>query len=196
LKANNINIVTGLGNPGFKYSNTPHNIGFLAVDEFTDRIGKPLYRKKTLSYFRSDYFFNGSEIITIKPLMYMNNSGQALKRVNINWVRQIKGMLIVYDDVALEFGQLRIREAGSAGGHNGLKDIINNFQTDQIARLRIGIGGAPEGRMLKDHVLGSFNKEQRKLLPYVISRAADAIESIILNGLTDSMNLYNRKFEY
>ncbi|HPI76834.1 MAG TPA: aminoacyl-tRNA hydrolase, partial [bacterium] len=147
-----VKIIVGLGNPGRKYAHTRHNVGFMAIDEFAARRGAPAFKKKTPEFDRADYDFDGLTVTTLKPLRFMNLSGEAMAASNINWDSTLASTIIVYDDAALPIGRLRIRLSGSSGGHNGLRNIISTFGTEQIPRLRVGISRA-SGESLRDHVL-------------------------------------------
>lgn len=192
-KGNTINIVVGLGNPGRRYLRTRHNAGFMVVDRFSARCGRPVYRKKTASYVREDVILGNRELTLIKPLLYMNSSGEALASTKVNWAAEASGLLVVYDDVSLDFGRIRIRGSGSAGGHKGLKNIIDVLGTSEIARLRIGIGRNPEDMHLIDYVLQPFSREEKRRLPEILDRAADAVEDIVENGVGNAMNRFNKK---
>lgn len=183
-------VIVGLGNPGKSYERTRHNVGFMVVDEIAGRLGKPRLCKKTRDFVREDYRIGSSELILIKPLLYMNLSGEALRKTGLNWPALIGETLVVYDESALEFGKLRIRRSGSAGGHKGLKNIIDCFASQEIPRLRVGIGRDPE-MLLADFVLKPFTGAERKLLPDIISNAADAALLAATDGLEAAMRAHN-----
>ncbi len=190
MKDDRVKIIVGLGNPGLKYKNTRHNVGFMALDVFAKRCGGAVKTKKTADFIRSTVVFDHEELILIKPQAYMNNSGHSLAATGINWAGLHKNVLVVYDDVTLDFGRLRVRGAGSAGGHKGMKNIIDVLSTQEIPRLRIGVGKDPEMEMV-DYVLKPFFKEEKKYLPDVLNRAADAIECAVADGVEAAMNKYN-----
>ena len=187
-----MHIVTGLGNPGRDYENTRHNIGFMVLKELARRHNPPAGRSR----FRAEIFefFLGSEkVILVAPQTFMNLSGVAVQQV-MNWYKaDLDDLLVVYDDLDLPFGQLRVRASGSAGGHNGLKSIIQELGSQQVPRLRVGIGRGPGTAVA--HVLSRFNPDDAKALPDVVARAADMVELWIRNDLTTTMNEANRKPE-
>lgn len=187
-----MHIVTGLGNPGRDYEGTRHNIGFMVLKELARRHNPPAGRTR----FKAEIFefFLGSEkVVLVAPMTYMNLSGVALQQV-MNWYKaDLDDLLVVYDDLDLPLGQLRIRATGSAGGHNGLKSIIQELGTQEVPRLRVGIGRGPSTAVAR--VLSRFNTEESKALPDVIARAADMVELWIRTDLTTAMNEANRKPE-
>ena len=187
-----MHIVTGLGNPGRDYENTRHNIGFMVLKELARRHNPPAGRSR----FRAEIFefFLGSEkVVLVAPQTFMNLSGVAVQQV-MNWYKaDLDDLLVVYDDLDLPFGQLRVRASGSAGGHNGLKSIIQELGSQQVPRLRVGIGRGPGTAVA--HVLSRFNPDDAKALPDVVARAADMVELWIRNDLTTTMNEANRKPE-
>ena len=187
-----MHIVTGLGNPGRDYENTRHNIGFMVLKELARRHNPPAGRSR----FRAEIFefFLGSEkVILVAPQTFMNLSGVAVQQV-MNWYKaDLDDLLVVYDDLDLPFGQLRVRASGSAGGHNGLKSIIQELGSQQVPRLRVGIGRGPGTAVA--HVLSRFNPDDAKALPDVVARAADMVELWIRTDLTTTMNEANRKPE-
>jgi len=186
-----VKIIVGLGNPGRKYAHTRHNVGFMAIDEFAARRGAPAFKKKTPEFDRADYDFDGLTVTTLKPLRFMNLSGEAMAASNINWDSTLASTIIVYDDAALPIGRLRIRLSGSSGGHNGLRNIISTFGTEQIPRLRVGISRA-SGESLRDHVLTPFDKDERIELDIALRRAADALEMCVADGVRSAMNEFNK----
>ena len=187
-----MHIVTGLGNPGRDYENTRHNIGFMVLKELARRHNPPAGRSR----FRAEIFecFLGSEkVVLVAPQTFMNLSGVAVQQV-MNWYKaDLDDLLVVYDDLDLPFGQLRVRASGSAGGHNGLKSIIQELGSQQVPRLRVGIGRGPGTAVA--HVLSRFNPDDAKALPDVVARAADMVELWIRTDLTTTMNEANRKPE-
>ncbi|MFA6451172.1 MAG: aminoacyl-tRNA hydrolase [bacterium] len=189
-KHEGVRVIVGLGNPGRRYMRTRHNIGFMALDTFTGRLGRPFKQKKTPDFIRADYNCGIYDLITIKPQMYMNLSGEALMRVGLNWQSLKSSMLVVYDDVTIDLGRIRLRRSGSAGGHKGIKNIIDVIGSQEIARLRVGVGNNPEMDMA-DYVLQAFGKEEKKLLPDMLELAADAIEAAVEDGVDSAMNRFN-----
>jgi PTH1 family peptidyl-tRNA hydrolase len=181
--------IVGLGNPGAKYSKTRHNIGFRIVDTFVDRRCGKSKVQTSAAFHMVKTTYNGAPIAVIKPQLYMNLSGEALRKVPLNF-RGGDEMFVVYDDAALAVGALRIRAHGSAGGQKGLKNIIDVFQTDAIPRLRVGIG-KNSGMPLEDYVLRPFDKEQLELMPEIAGRAVDAIACYLDHGVETAMQQFN-----
>lgn len=184
-------LIVGLGNIGAEYAHTRHNIGFDIADELV---------KKHQSSFTSDRYadvaqlgFKGKQLFVIKPTTYMNLSGKAVRY----WLQQLKltpqHLMVLVDDLAIDFGKIRIKSGGSDAGHNGLKSINELLLTQQYPRLRFGLGNNyPKGRQV-DFVLGHFNAEEQKEIPLLIDRSVQAIESFTARGLEPTMNEFNRK---
>ncbi|HHV39331.1 MAG TPA: aminoacyl-tRNA hydrolase [Tepidimicrobium sp.] len=183
-------IVIGLGNPGRDYVNTRHNIGFDIVDILAENNGITMNRIKFNSIY-GEGVIGGEKVILIKPQTYMNNSGRAV----LDWYNfyklPLKNIIVVVDDVDIDFGTIRIRRKGSAGSHNGLKSIIYNLKSEDFARVKIGIGDKKEGQDLASFVLGRFSKEERETIDLAAARAGLAIESIIEHGIEKAMNEFN-----
>ena len=168
-----------LGNPGDKYENTRHNVGFMVADELAERQNKPIQRLK----FKA---------LVMKPITYMNLSGEAVRPAADFYKIPPDHVLVVSDDTALAVGRLRIRVKGSAGGHNGLKSIIQHLGTDQFPRLRVGVGEKPHPDYdMADWVLGKFLGEDKKAIDASVKRAADAIECIFAQGIDRGMGKFN-----
>ncbi len=181
-------IVVGLGNPGRQYAETRHNIGFFVVDELARRTSAPLSRKRMQAEI-SEARLGDDRLVLVMPQTYMNASGIAVSQI-VRWYKaSLEDVLIVYDDFDLPFGQLRLRARGSAGTHNGLKSVIGELGTQEIPRLRVGIGRG--GTQAKSFVLSRFSPEERERLPAIIERAADAVERWAERGIVDAMNLIN-----
>ncbi len=162
-------IIAGLGNPGKKYEGTRHNIGWQVMDELADK-----------------------HRIRIMESRYMNLSGESIgEAVRFYKIDETSRLIVVSDDISLDVGQLRMRKKGSAGGHNGLKNIISHLGSEEFMRIRIGVGDKPAGSDLVDYVLGSFSKEEKKILDETKRNAVLAIETIISDGIDKAMNLYN-----
>lgn len=186
-------IIAGLGNPTREYENTRHNIGFMAVDMLADRYGisVDVCRHKALI---GKGQINGQKVVLVKPLTYMNLSGEAVRAV-IDYYKAdaAEELIVIYDDINLDVGQLRIRKKGSAGGHNGIKNIIANLGDDTFKRVRIGVGGKPKGYDLVDYVLGHFGREELGMMKDSLEKVDGAI-ALMLEGRTDeAMNEYNKK---
>jgi PTH1 family peptidyl-tRNA hydrolase len=182
-----IRLVAGLGNPGAEYERTRHNVGFAVVDSLASEWRLAWERSKNwnLAWAR------GEKAILVKPASYMNRSGEPLAAIANFYKIPPAEILVVLDDFALELGRLRIRLEGGTGGHNGLESIILQFGTEEIPRLRVGIGSAPsEGAV--DHVLGRFFEEERPIVEKTVARAVEAVKCAIDKGVLSAMNLFNK----
>lgn len=186
-------LIVGLGNPGRKYENTRHNMGFDVVDRLIDDFRVPQSGVKFNAMYGKG-IIGGQQALLMKPLSYMNLSGGPVRdMVNYFKIDPETEMIVVYDDIDLDPGQLRIRKQGSAGGHNGLKDIIAQLGTQKFVRVRVGVGAKPQNWDLADHVLGKFQDADRKKVDEAQIRACDAIEMILSEGPDAAMNAFNRK---
>lgn len=186
-------LIVGLGNPGRQYEATRHNMGFDTVDCLIEKHNVPQGGVKFNAMYGKG-IIGGDKAILMKPLSFMNLSGGPVRdMVNFFKIDPEKELIVISDDIDLEPGQLRIRKQGSAGGHNGLKDIIQKLGTQNFVRIKIGVGAKPQGWDLADHVLSRFQDSERKLVDEAIREAADAVEKIIAQGPDAAMNEYNRK---
>ena len=186
-------LIVGLGNPGRQYEATRHNMGFDTVDCLIEKHNVPQGGVKFNAMYGKG-IIGGDKAILMKPLSFMNLSGGPVRdMVNFFKIDPEKELIVISDDIDLEPGQLRIRKQGSAGGHNGLKDIIQKLGTQNFVRIKIGVGAKPQGWDLADHVLSRFPDSERKLVDEAIREAADAVEKIIAQGPDAAMNEYNRK---
>ena len=186
-------LIVGLGNPGRQYEATRHNMGFDTVDCLIEKHNVPQGGVKFNAMYGQG-IIGGDKAILMKPLSFMNLSGGPVRdMVNFFKIDPEKELIVISDDIDLEPGQLRIRKQGSAGGHNGLKDIIQKLGTQNFVRIKIGVGAKPQGWDLADHVLSRFPDSERKLVDEAIREAADAVEKIIAQGPDAAMNEYNRK---
>ena len=184
-------LIVGLGNPGEKYENTRHNVGFQVIDELAERQGKPVQRLK-FKALTGLLTIGGEKALVMKPVTYMNLSGEAVRPAADFYKLPPEHILVISDDVALAAGRLRIRAKGSAGGHNGLKSIIQHLGTDQFPRIRVGVGEKPHPDYdLADWVLGSPQGEDKKAIDAAVKRAADAVECILTQGLERGMGKFN-----
>jgi peptidyl-tRNA hydrolase, PTH1 family len=181
-----IRLVAGLGNPGPEYAATRHNIGFMVVDQLAAQFGSTWEKSAKWDALSAKY----GAVLLIKPMSFMNRSGYPLFVVAQFYKIQPQQILVVLDDLALRLGRLRLRARGGSGGHNGLESIIMQFGTEEIPRLRIGIGEAPrEGSV--DYVLNRFFDEEKPLVRSTISRAVETVNCAIDNGLVSAMNTFN-----
>ena len=180
-----------LGNPGDKYENTRHNVGFMVADEIAERQRKPIQRLK-FKALTNVLTISGEKVLVMKPITYMNLSGEAVRQGVDFYKIPPERVLVVSDDTALALGRLRIRTKGSAGGHNGLKNIIQHLGTDQFPRLRVGVGEKPHPDYdMADWVLGRFTGEDKKTIDGAVKRAADAVECILAEGIDRGMGKFN-----
>lgn len=188
-------IIAGLGNPGKRYENTRHNVGFDAIDELVDRYripGSGVSHKAMVG----KGIMEGQKVLLAKPLTYMNLSGEAIRGlVDYYKIDPEAELLVIYDDISLEPGNIRIRKKGSAGGHNGIKSIIAQLGTQNFQRIRIGVGEKPKNWDLADYVLGTFGKEDRPLVEEALGNAAEAAAMIIQGKIDEAMNRFNRTKE-
>jgi peptidyl-tRNA hydrolase, PTH1 family len=185
-------LIAGLGNPGQKYRGTRHNVGFDVVDELAARHGltwESAPAEAVLAKWR------GRGTLLAKPLTFMNLSGRAVGDLLRFFKIDLAEMLVVVDDINLDVGRLRARSGGSAGGHNGLKSLIELLGTEEFARLRIGVGRGDARRDLADHVLARFDPDENPVVEETVGRAADAAELFIAEGIDAVMNRYNPKAE-
>ena len=185
-------LIVGLGNPGREYRDTRHNVGFLVADEIARRhqltmAMAPAQVPETFVAKR----FGAEPMLLAKPLTFMNRSGDAVAALAHYYDIVPAGLLVVVDEVALPFGRLRARARGSAGGHNGLKSVIERLGTTEFPRLRLGVGRGDTRRDLADHVLSKFEADERSALEELITRAADAAEMFAAEGIEKVMNAYN-----
>ena len=184
-------IVVGLGNPDRKYENTRHNAGWLAIDRIADKLGCDVNKIKYKSFIGT-CTVNGAKVMLMKPTTYMNNSGQAISEAMNYYKLDIEHVVIVYDDISLEPGKLRIRRKGSDGGHNGIKSIIYLTGDDTFPRIKMGVGKKPHPKYdLADWVLSRFSPDDRKKLGEAADNACECIEMIVGGRIDEAMNRYN-----
>ena len=184
-------LIVGLGNPGDKYENTLHNVGFLVADELGERGRFPIQRLK-FKALTNTATIGGQGVLVMKPTTYMNLSGEAVGEAARFYKLASDHVLVISDDVDLPLGKLRIRTGGSAGGHNGLKSIIQHLGSDQFPRLKVGVGGKPHPDYdMADWVLGKLQGEDKKVMDEAVKRAADAVECFLRDGPQKAMNRFN-----
>lgn len=186
--------IVGLGNPGAKYDNTRHNVGFDAIDLLSTRFGIKVSKVKHKALV-GEGRIKDMKVVLVKPQTYMNLSGESVREL-VEWFKvPMERLIVIYDDVDLPAGKIRIRPGGSSGTHNGMKSVIYQLQQDSFPRIRIGIDKAPEGWELADFVLSKFNTDDRILINESIKKAADAAEIIVTQGVLAAMNLYNQSLK-
>ena len=188
-------IIVGLGNPDRQYQNTRHNIGFDVIDVIAAKNHITVGERKHKALIGKG-FVGGQKVVLVKPQTYMNLSGESVREViDFYKVDEKSELIVISDDISLDVGQIRIRKKGSAGGHNGLKNIILHLRQDEFKRVKMGVGEKPAGFDLVDYVLGHFPKEEREIMDESAGRAAEAIEVMITDGADAAMNLYNKKIQ-
>lgn len=184
-------IIVGLGNPGREYVNTRHNAGYMVVDALAEKCGIDVLEKKHKALIGKGVVA-GQKCILMKPLTYMNLSGESVTDACQYYkIDPASELIVISDDISLDVGKLRIRKKGSAGGHNGLKNIIAHLGNDTFMRLKVGVGNKPPRMDLADYVLGHFTEDERKLMGEAAERGAEAIEAILTEGPDKAMNLFN-----
>lgn len=184
-------LIAGLGNPGLQYEKTRHNAGFLAADRLAEKHGT-LFNKHKSEAVYADFKIGDNRILLVKPQTYMNNSGRAVSALLNFYKIPTDRLIVMFDDITLDIGKLRLRRKGSHGGHNGIKDIIELTGTDDIMRIKIGVGERENRDYdLKDWVLGKIPTEQMTDFNKALDRAALAAEEIIIRGIDSAMNKYN-----
>ena len=186
-------LIAGLGNPTRQYEHTRHNIGFDTITYLADHYHISMNTKKFQGICGSGYI-EGQKVLLLMPQTYMNLSGQSVSEAAAFYkLDPAAEVIVIYDDIALEPGNIRVRKKGSAGGHNGIKNIIAHLGTQEFQRIRIGVGEKPKEYDLADYVLGRFSAEDRKLVEEAFANAADAVRLMVQGKTDEAMNLYNRK---
>ena len=186
-------LIAGLGNPTKQYEHTRHNIGFDTITYLADHYHISMNTKKFQGICGSGYI-EGQKVLLLMPQTYMNLSGQSVSEAaSFYKLDPAAEVIVIYDDIALEPGNIRVRKKGSAGGHNGIKNIIAHLGTQEFQRIRIGVGEKPKEYDLADYVLGRFSAEGRKLVEEAFANAADAVRLMVQGKTDEAMNLYNRK---
>lgn len=186
-------IIVGLGNPTLQYAGTRHNAGFDVIDVLADKYNISVDTRKNRAYIGKGIIC-GRKVLLAKPQTYMNLSGESIRGLLDYYKSDPEDeLLVIYDDVSLDVGQIRVRKKGSAGGHNGIKNIISNLGTEVFGRIKVGVGEKPKNYDLADYVLGHFSKAERELMEEGYQRAVCAVLTILEEGMEPAMNLYNRK---
>ena len=186
-------IIAGLGNPDRQYEGTRHNAGFDVIDRIAEKYNIAVDTKKHRAYIGKG-IIDGQKVILAKPQTYMNLSGESIRSlVDYYKIDEENELLVVYDDISLDVGQLRIRAKGSAGGHNGIKNIIAHLGTQVFPRIKVGVGEKPKGYDLADYVLGHFSKAERERMEEGYDNAVRAAEMIVSGQLNEAINEFNRK---
>ena len=182
-------VVVGLGNPGAQYANTPHSVGFETVDAIAASIGATWEEKRQFKCLMAKALFAGQNVLLVKPQTFMNLSGDSVAPVVKYHNATPEDLLVIQDDIDLAVGRLRIRKAGSCGGHNGIRNIIERLGTPAFTRLKIGVG--KDRANVIGHVLGKFDLETRKVMDVVVAEAAKAAAAVVADGPDGAMNAYN-----
>ena len=185
-------LIVGLGNPGYEYYLTPHNLGFMAVDRLAEICGVEISRREAQALTASTEL-EGEPVVLAKPQTFMNLSGMAVARLLARYELAVEDLIVLVDDVDLPFGSLRIRRRGSAGNHNGLKSIIGALESDQFGRVRMGVKPERPVEDLVSYVLGPFRKADLEVLAEMVDQAGEAVRLILKEGISRAMNCYNRR---
>jgi len=183
-------LVVGLGNPGKAYSKTRHNAGFLVVDELADFVGVAVSREK----FDAQYgrgAIKGVAVILAKPMAYMNRSGPPVQRIASYFRISYGNILVIHDDIDLDFGRIKIKQKGGHGGHKGIRSIMDALGGNEFPRIRLGIGRPDTGRGVTDHVLGGFSRDEAEAMDRIIKTAREAVETVVCSGIREGMNRFN-----
>lgn len=185
-------LIAGLGNPTKEYDKTRHNVGFSVIDVLADKYGIDVSERKHRAYCGKGVI-EGQKVLLVKPQTFMNLSGESLRAVVDYYKIPPEEIIVIYDDISLEPGQLRIRLKGSAGGHNGIKNIIAQLGTQEFPRIKVGVGAKPPRMDLADYVLSRFSKGEQALMDDAFKEAADAAVMMMTDGAERAMNHYNAK---
>ena len=183
-------LIVGLGNPGAEYDNTRHNIGFDVIDELSRKHNIPV-RSMEKHGLVGKGMIGSDKVMLVKPQTFMNISGVCVAGLVDYYSLDMEDVIIIYDDVTLDIGKIRLRPHGSAGGHNGIKNIIAQLGTQNFQRIKVGVGEKPKGWDLADYVLGHFSKEDRGLVDDALKRAAGAVELMVQGEVDQAMNQFN-----
>ncbi|GAB4214457.1 MAG: aminoacyl-tRNA hydrolase [Synechococcales cyanobacterium] len=186
-----IQLIVGLGNPGSQYQHSRHNCGFMVVDGLSQRWGIPLKLEPRFQGLYGEGTWRSGKVRLLQPQTYMNLSGQSVQAV-LNWYKwDPASILVIYDDMDLPLGKMRLRQQGSPGGHNGIKSLIQHLGSDTFPRIRLGVGHPGGKKEVVKHVLGGFTPEEKPCLQAVLSAAEEAVETILTQDFTVAMNRFN-----
>ena len=185
-----VKLIIGLGNPGKPYEHTRHNIGFDVIDELANRWNAPLNQTKFNGMYATVHRPEG-KVILLKPLTYMNLSGECVRPLMDYFDIEIEDIIVIYDDLDLETGKLRLRSKGSAGGHNGIKSLIQHLGTQEFNRIRVGVNRPPAGMKVADYVLSKFSKDDQTIVKDAIDKSCDAVEAALSKPFLEVMNKFN-----
>ncbi len=185
-------IIAGLGNPTSRYAGTRHNVGFEVIDCLAKKYGIDVDTKKHKAMIGKGIIAS-QKVLLVKPQTFMNLSGESIREIADYYKVDESGLIVIYDDVSLDVGQLRIRAKGSAGGHNGIKSIIQHMGTQNFWRIKVGVGEKPAHRDLADYVLGHFKGEEKEMMEDAFQDAASAIAVMLNDGIEAAMNQFNIK---
>ncbi|MEH7159163.1 aminoacyl-tRNA hydrolase [Neobacillus drentensis] len=184
-------LIVGLGNPGKQYEHTRHNIGFEVIDALSSEFSIPLNQSKLKGQFGIG-FYNGEKVILLKPLTFMNLSGESIRAVMDYYEIDKEDLLVIYDDLDLPVGKIRLRQKGSPGGHNGIKSTVAHLGTQEFNRIRIGIDRPQAGMSVPDYVLGRFRPDERAPMEESVKKSADACRAWLVKPFLQVMNEYNQ----
>ena len=184
-------LIVGLGNPGKQYDKTRHNIGFEVIDTLSERLGIPLNQSKHKGLYGVGHV-RGEKVYLLKPLTYMNLSGESVRAVMDYYDIDLKDLIVIYDDLDLPVGKIRLRQKGSAGGHNGIKSIIAHVGSQEFNRIRVGINRPSDGTSITNYVLGRFTAEEQEILRDVVVKCSEACESAFDQPFLQVMNQFNQ----
>ena len=183
-------VIVGLGNPGLQYENTRHNVGFLTIDYLAKKHNIPVKKLKFKSLYGQGEI-SGQKVMLVKPQTYMNNSGEAVREIKNYFKFDEDELIVIVDDIDIDFGRIRLKKKGSAGTHNGMKSIIYQIQNDNFPRIKIAVGKKPDYMDLANFVLSGFNEKEADIVRQEIIMSAEAIEMLLATNIDKAMNKYN-----
>lgn len=191
-RENMVKMIIGLGNPGSKYEKTKHNIGFMAIDKIVNNLDVTFTEDKNFKAQIGSTFINHEKVYFVKPTTFMNNSGIAVKALLTYYNISVEDLIVIYDDLDMEVGKLRLRSKGSAGGHNGIKSIIAHIGTQEFNRIKVGIGRPLKGMTVINHVMGQFNTEDNIVISLTLDRVVNAVNFYLQeNDFEKTMQKFN-----